>query len=88
MSLYYKIVVFAGAAIGLGWGVGRYGAAGIIASMLAGGLFGAFIGFLEEDEDPDQEDKLEKWIREKHATFLCSHNSFDFNYIYPNDCLK
>ena len=68
MSLYYKIVVFAGAAMGLGWGVGRYGAAGIIASMLAGGLFGAFFGFLEEDnpdhvyeeDDPDQEDKLEK----------------------------
>ena len=69
MSLYYKIVVFAGAAKGLGWGVAEgYGAAGIIASMLAGGLFGAFFGFLEEDDpdsryeedDPDQEDKLEK----------------------------
>ena len=56
MSLYYKIVVFAGAAIGLGWGVAEgYGAAGIIASMLAGGLFGAFFGFLKED--PDQEDE-------------------------------
>ena len=44
MSSFYKTIVPAGAAIGLGWGVGRYGAAGIIASMLAGGLFGAFIG--------------------------------------------
>jgi len=26
-------------------------------------------------------------IREKHATFLCSHNCFDFNYIYPDDSL-
>ena len=51
MSLYYKIVVFAGAAIGLGWAIAEgYGIGGI----------GAFIGFLEEDEDPDQEDKLEK----------------------------
>ena len=91
MSLYYKIVVFAGAAIGLGRGVAEgYDAIGIIGSMLAWGLIGAFFGFLYETpkEDPDQEDKLEKWIREKHATFLCSHNSFDFNYIYPNDCLK
>ena len=54
MSLHYKIGVFAGAAIGLGWEVAeRYGAAGIIGSMLAGWLYGVLMAFMKKWLDPN-----------------------------------
>ncbi len=49
MSPFYKTIVPAGAAIGLGWGVAEgYGAAGIIGLMLAGGFVGAMIALIKE----------------------------------------
>ena len=49
MSSFYKTIVPAGAAIGLGWGVAEgYGAAGIIGLMLAGGFVGAMIALIKE----------------------------------------
>ena len=49
MSSFYKTIVPAGAAIGLGWAIAEgYGAAGIIGLMLAGGFFGAMIALIKE----------------------------------------
>ena len=49
MSSFYKTIVPAGAAIGLGWGVAEgYGVAGIIGLMLAGGFVGAMIALIKE----------------------------------------
>ena len=49
MSSFYKTIVPAGAAIGLGWGVAEgYGIGGIIGLMIAGGFVGAMIAFVKE----------------------------------------
>ena len=49
MSPFYKTIVPAGAAIGLGWAIAEgYGIAGIIGLMLAGGFVGAMIALIKE----------------------------------------
>ena len=49
MSSFYKTIVPAGAAIGLGWGFAEgYGIGGIIGLMIAGGFVGAMIAFVKE----------------------------------------
>tara|TARA_B100000029_G_scaffold483100_1_gene533973 strand:+ start:104 stop:259 length:156 start_codon:yes stop_codon:yes gene_type:complete len=49
MSSFYKTIVPAGAAIGLGWAIAEgYGIGGIIGFMLAGGFVGAMIALIKE----------------------------------------
>ena len=49
MSPFYKTIVPAGAALGLGWGVAEgYGIGGIIGLMIAGGFVGAMIALVKE----------------------------------------
>ena len=49
MSPFYKTIVPAGAAIGLGWAIAEgYGIAGIIGLALLGGFVGAMIALLKE----------------------------------------
>ena len=49
MSPFYKTIVPAGAAIGLGWAIAEgYGIGGIIGLMLAGGFVGAVIALIKE----------------------------------------
>ena len=49
MSSFYKTIVPACAAIGLGWGVAEgYGIGGIIGLMLVGGFVGAMIALIKE----------------------------------------
>ena len=49
MSSFYKSIVPAGAAIGLGWAIAEgYGIAGIIGLGLLGGFIGAMIALIKE----------------------------------------
>ena len=49
MSSFYKSIVLAGAAIGLGWAIAEgYGIAGIIGLGLLGGFIGAMIALIKE----------------------------------------
>ena len=49
MSSFYKSVVPAGAAIGIGWAIAEgYGLLGIIGLALAGGFVGAMLAFIKE----------------------------------------
>ena len=49
MSSFYKSVVPAGAAIGIGWGIAEgYGLLGIIGLTLAGGFVGAMLALVKE----------------------------------------
>ena len=49
MSSFYKTIVPAGAAIGLGWAIAEgYGIGGIIGLTLAGGFIGAMIALIKE----------------------------------------
>ena len=49
MSSFYKSVVPAFAAIGIGWGIAEgYGILGIIGLALAGGFVGAMIALIKE----------------------------------------
>ena len=49
MSPFYKTIVPAGAAIGLGWAIAEgYGIGWIIGLMLAGGFVGAMIALIKE----------------------------------------
>ena len=49
MSNFYKSIVPAGAAIGIGWGIAEgYGILGIIGLALAGGFVGAMIALIKE----------------------------------------
>ena len=49
MSQFYKTIVPAGAAIGIGWAFAEgYGIAGIIGLALLGGFIGAMIALIKE----------------------------------------
>ena len=49
MSSFYKTIVPAGAAIGLGWGIAEgYDILQIIGLMIAGGFVGAMIALIKE----------------------------------------
>ena len=49
MSNFYKSIVPAGAAIGLGWAIAEgYGLLGIIGLVLLGGFIGAMIALVKE----------------------------------------
>ena len=49
MSSFYKSIVPAGAAIGLGWGIAEgYGIIGIIGLALLGGFIGTMIALIKE----------------------------------------
>ena len=50
MTPFYKSIVPAGAAIGLGWAIAEgYGIIGIIDLAIAGGFVGAVIAFIKEN---------------------------------------
>jgi|TARA_B100000315_G_C14034365_1_gene344644 hypothetical protein len=49
MSPFYRNIVVAGAAIGLGWAIAEgYGIGGIIGLALAGGFVGAMVAYVKE----------------------------------------